>query len=705
MSEAPPVSTQDSARVEIRSFAERILFGATLEDKLFAPHLLSDHRPGSAISTPSGPARSSSLKLTPQATRKKLKGAKESVRASVDGLRDPLDRAHLLHTFAHHELLSLELMALALLKYPEAPSAFRRGLVQVIKDEQRHFEAYRVRFEALGLTLGEASVSDFFWRCVADAPSPHEFNLRLSLVFEQANIDFTRYYAPLMTEVGDIETAETLEMIYRDEVRHVKHGLHWFRRWSPSNEPEWDHFCRLLRPPLSPGRAKGAIFSVEGRRAIGFDEDYIDQLRRWGGSTGRPPQVWWPNFHVEDEIGGRLEKPKVLKQAQETRSDLAPTLGWLSARGDIICASTPSAQFQDQMLRTLGHNPEWVEALDSIQGRTLGGLSPWGWSEHAVTALRPLADSLRGTSYPPNLAPTHLHAHSKLWSVSLRDQLWAHLERLDPLNESNGWLQPHEAICCLGWDEAQAAIERLHRRHEWLIVKASYGAAGRHLLKLRRDHLSASQLGWVRRVSRQDGVVIEPYWDRVADLSYHGRVISNSVKYDGIVLSDVDHRGAYRGSWISRPSQRLSVDIKRALNADGRDPKRAQRVARAAVQAAGHALIELGYEGPFGVDALIAQSERGLHLHPLIEVNPRWTMGRIALRLRALLISDRPVHMALIRKPKDEDDAWAERYIEADPPRWDDRDRWIGGLLPLNDAWHHPQLLCVAQHREELGIR
>ena len=41
--------------MELREFAERVLFSTSLEEKLRAPEGITDEQPGSALATPSGP--------------------------------------------------------------------------------------------------------------------------------------------------------------------------------------------------------------------------------------------------------------------------------------------------------------------------------------------------------------------------------------------------------------------------------------------------------------------------------------------------------------------------------------------------------------------------------------------------------------------------------------------------------------------------
>src|SRR6476469_3258042 len=51
-------------------------------------------------------------------------------------------RARALHSFLHHELQAAELMAWAVLAFPDAPRAFRVGLLRIALDEVRHMGLY-----------------------------------------------------------------------------------------------------------------------------------------------------------------------------------------------------------------------------------------------------------------------------------------------------------------------------------------------------------------------------------------------------------------------------------------------------------------------------------------------------------------------------------------------------------------------------------
>jgi hypothetical protein len=113
-----------------------------------------------------------------------------------------------------------------------------------------------------------------------------------------------------------------LQKIYRDEIGHVAYGLKWFRRWKNPSESDWEAFCRQLKFPLSPARAKGFSINVEGRRAAGLPLDFIENLNVFSQSKGRTPTVFVFNPLTEARIaGGKNFSPKQTSSATRPRSD------------------------------------------------------------------------------------------------------------------------------------------------------------------------------------------------------------------------------------------------------------------------------------------------------------------------------------------------------------------------------------------------
>src|SRR5271165_2839920 len=314
--------------MELREFAEQILFATTLEEKLRCPENITDERPGSAFTAPAAPGRPKELQF-------KVTGEARNSFPGTKNLEQESERGRLLHFFANHELLATELMALVLLRFPEAPAAFRNGVLQTLKDEQEHTQLYLRRMTECGIQFGELPVSGYFWRSVSVMENPMDYVSSLCLTFEQANLDFARHFSRGFATVGDDTTAKLLEKIYRDEIGHVAYGLKWFRRWKDPGESDWDAFCRQLKFPLSPQRAKGITLNIEGRRAAGLGDAFIAELDVYSQSKGRTPNVFVFNPFAEARIAQGMAFNPTKHQAQLAR-DLANLPQFLCRQDDIV---------------------------------------------------------------------------------------------------------------------------------------------------------------------------------------------------------------------------------------------------------------------------------------------------------------------------------------------------------------------------------
>lgn len=261
--------------MRLRDFAERLLHATTLDQKLAAPaggfHALDDRDPGppQAWSAPSRPAE---LAIAPRSRRVKF--------PHPDNLAEPEMAVRALHTFANHELMAIELMAWALLAYPDAPPAFRAGMVRLIADEQRHLQLYVDRIRELGANFGDLPVNDHFWRCAPSLTSPLKWVCAMNLTFEQGNLDHAPYFEHHFRRVGDEHTAQILEQIFEDEIHHVGFGARWLKEYTPDGHSTFEIYCQNLTFHNEPARARGAVFNPDARRAAGLDETFVEGMLR-----------------------------------------------------------------------------------------------------------------------------------------------------------------------------------------------------------------------------------------------------------------------------------------------------------------------------------------------------------------------------------------------------------------------------------------
>src|SRR6185312_5788174 len=201
-----------------------------------------------------GPARRVSSPGRPPELRVVRKAPKTRGLASKEG------RARALHAFLHHELQAAELMAWAVLAFPETPLEFREGLVRIAKDEIRHMRIYAEQIERLGFHVGDFEVRDWFWERVPTARTPASFAAR----FRAA---------------GDEDGARAQEIVAREEIAHVRFGVRWFEELGAPLA--FDAWRRALPEPLSPLLMRGTPIARDARRKAGQPERFIDELEAW----------------------------------------------------------------------------------------------------------------------------------------------------------------------------------------------------------------------------------------------------------------------------------------------------------------------------------------------------------------------------------------------------------------------------------------
>jgi uncharacterized ferritin-like protein (DUF455 family) len=260
----------NSAPAQIREIAERVLLSNSLEEKLATiSGRLVDDCPGPA-SRASLPGRPTDLKFAPRRTAPAMPRG--------DALRDPKKRAVAHHILANHELQALEVMAFVLLAFPEAPSEFRNGLVDIMRDEQRHTRLHIERASELGLRFGELPVNGYIWAKAQSFQSVLDYLAGLPLTFESRNLDHTLEFETFFERAVDARSAAILRTIHRDEIGHVRFGMEWLRRLKSPEQSDWDAYRAHLHWPVRAEKSIGDELHRAPRLKAGMTEDFIDQL-------------------------------------------------------------------------------------------------------------------------------------------------------------------------------------------------------------------------------------------------------------------------------------------------------------------------------------------------------------------------------------------------------------------------------------------
>jgi hypothetical protein len=163
-------------------------------------------------------------------------------------------------------------------------------------------------------------------------------------------------------------------------------------------------------------------------------------------------------------------------------------------------------------------------------------------------------------------------------------------------------------------DDVVATVNAPPSGRAWLL-KRPFGFAGRGRKRLRSGALDAADHAWIAAsIAAGEGLQIEPWVDIALDAGLHGFLApSGDLVIGAPTVQRTDAAGAWRASHRAAPGD-LSTAEERALFE--------------AMATTAAALHEVGYFGPFGIDAFRFHDEAGApRWNPRGEINARYSMG------------------------------------------------------------------------------
>ncbi len=181
-------------------------------------------------------------------------------RRSAHGLAN---RIALLHSLAHIELNAVDMTwdLIGRFVHVPMPRAYFDDWVRVGAEEARHFKLLHNRLIALGAAYGDLPAHDGLWQSAQATGESLIARLAVvPLVLEARGLDVSPSIIASLKTAGDMESADILEIIYRDEKHHVAFGAKWFRHMCElqglAPEPAFHdlvrrHFRGPVKPPFN----------------------------------------------------------------------------------------------------------------------------------------------------------------------------------------------------------------------------------------------------------------------------------------------------------------------------------------------------------------------------------------------------------------------------------------------------------------------
>ena len=171
-------------------------------------------------------------------------------------------RIAMLHAITHIELNAIDLAWDIVLRFAgDMPREFTDDWIKVADDEARHFNLLEDRLKDFNCFYGELPAHDGLWQSAQS--TAHDLLARLAIVpmvLEARGLDVTPALIEKFKAAGDHASVKALEVIYTEEIDHVKAGQRWFKYLCDKNDLEpqktyqklvGKYFAGSLKPPFN----------------------------------------------------------------------------------------------------------------------------------------------------------------------------------------------------------------------------------------------------------------------------------------------------------------------------------------------------------------------------------------------------------------------------------------------------------------------
>jgi hypothetical protein len=311
-------------------------------------------------------------------------------------------------------------------------------------------------------------------------------------------------------------------------------------------------------------------------------------------------QLWVMNADAEHELAAGYYRrlPTIARRNRR----LTPYLLWLAAAGDALVLERP---WPDGVVEEATRRQVTLVDPVGLGDQPRRRLRPWAWTNSVVE----LGEALNARAVHPPIEVVR-RVTSKLFSHALEGRLG---------------IQPPGCQTVTSIEELAAAVAGLARgtRTPW-VVKHPMGFAARERVLGRGPVISDQVARWAaRRLAGAGVLLVEPWFDVVREYGVQMHVArTGRVHVVGISDQRTNNAGAATGFWLGR---KIEASTRQTLEATAR--------------AVGSALAAEGYWGPAGLDAL----EHRDGLRPVLEINPRLTLGFVAVAIEKAFAPEQPL--------------------------------------------------------------
>lgn len=318
--------------------------------------------------------------------------------------------------------------------------------------------------------------------------------------------------------------------------------------------------------------------------------------------------------------GSSFYQPNAYVETFEQNLDLIPTF-FAQKKDAVLVKKKPSHEFCAYLSRFIDL-PEFY-LLNELENSAhhFSRFEAWCYSPMLLNRYKSILPNFDSTflNYIETLKPKLVQLHSKLSANQLCKTICE--------NNTSKYLKPHEFAQILSTEEE--VINYIHSEGP-RVLKAPLGSSGRGVQFLRRKDFHKSHYEWIKAILKQQKYILgEPLHSKILDLAAQFYITKGKLHYLGMSYFKTNANGLYEGNYLNYKLSDFVPELNLEL---------INKWINELKGVLENSIYTKYYSGYLGCDGLIFKDEKNsLRLHPLLEINSRYTMGTMQLALEKVI--------------------------------------------------------------------
>lgn len=298
------------------------------------------------------------------------------------------------------------------------------------------------------------------------------------------------------------------------------------------------------------------------------------------------------------------------------QQELAYLPAWYGSESDVVLVhESTEKEYYSYLSDNLGEMPKAI-TQDEIFNYSPSIVSLWGISPQSVHYFKELSNKFDIKLDIPEWRNDFIYLNSR---KAAKDSL---LKLIDRIPQISGNIIPHF------YTKIEDIEQAVNTSETQLLAKAPYSSSGRGLLWLPITGLTRTERQILHGTLKKQGYVsleraLEKETDFAMEFMCDGQ---GNVTFEGYSLFRTNNKGGYLGNYIGAQDEinrQLTSNLPSSLLAE---------IKTNLIEILKDKYASL-YKGCIGVDMLIYKENGEYKLHPCLEINMRYNMGYLALRL------------------------------------------------------------------------